>query len=79
MAASKSDLMGNAAHWLKEAKRNHLGDAGVGAIFIFFNTNEFGSAVCAATVNKAYLKKHLKAIIDKIEQDETRIVTPYDN
>ena len=48
------------------------------AIFIFFNTEEFGSAVCAGTVPREVMKRHLRAIIEKIDKDESRIVTPYD-
>jgi hypothetical protein len=78
VSASKKDLLGNAAHWLEEAKRNHLGGKGVGAIFIFFNLDTVGSAVCTANVNKEAIKDHLKSILKKLG-DGNMIINPWDN
>jgi hypothetical protein len=80
MSASKRELADNASHWLKEAKRNHLGGIGVGAIFIFFNSQEVGTAVCTATVNRKLLKAHLKTILEKLDRDDHRvIIDPWEN
>lgn len=76
MSASKADLLGNAAHWLEQAKKNHLGDNGVGAIFIFFNKDQVGTAVCTASVDKELLKAHLKDILKKLG-DGNIILDPY--
>lgn len=73
----KDDLLGNAKHWLEEAKRNHLGPKRVGAIFIFFDKTDISSAVCTATVDKDTLRRHLTAILKKID-DMPLIVSPYD-
>ena len=76
MGASKRDLAGNAVHWLEQAKRNHLGDQGVGCIFIFFNKDERGSAVCTANVHKEAVKAHLKDVLKQLG-DGNLIVSPW--
>ena len=78
MSASKADLLGNAAHWLEQAKQNHLGDSSVGAIFVFFNKDQIGTAVCTATVSRELLKAHLKDILKKLG-DGSVIINPYEN
>ena len=64
--ASKEELMHNAKHWLNEAKRNGLSKDGIGAIFIFFDTRETGSAVCTANVDKERIAQELNVIRQKI-------------
>lgn len=77
MSVSKSDLLGNATHWLEEAKKCHLGGRGVGAIFIFFDRHDIASAVCTATIDKDTLRRHLCAILKKID-DMPLIFSPYE-
>lgn len=67
MATNKKELLANATHWLAEAKRNGLRRFGIGAIFIFFDQTEEGTAVCTANVGKERLAKELKTVLKKME------------
>jgi hypothetical protein len=60
--------MANAMHWLGEAKKNGLKRFGIGAIFIFFDVTQDGSAVATGNVDKARLVRELKTIIKKVEE-----------
>jgi hypothetical protein len=77
MATNKKELMANAKHWLGQAKANGLKRYGIGAIFIFFDETESGSAVATANVDKARLVAELKTIIKKVE--DRVIINPYEN
>jgi hypothetical protein len=68
MATNKRELLENATHWLGQAKRNGLKRYGIGAIFIFFDMTESGSAVATANVDKAALVRELKTILRKVEE-----------
>lgn len=67
MATNKKELLANAKHWLGQAKAGGLKRYGIGAIFIFFDTTNSGSAVATGTVDKARMVQELKTIIAKVE------------
>lgn len=73
MATNKKELFANASHWMAQAKAGGLDHFGIGAIFIFFDKDSTGSAVCTANVDRSRLAQELKTILKKME-DRTIII-----
>lgn len=78
MSTNKKELLYNASHWLEQAKRNNLTKMGIGAIFVFFDQTEAGSAVCTSNVSKDRLRQELRTILKKMDDDRV-IVNPFEN
>lgn len=73
MATNKKELLANATHWMAQAKAGGLGKHRIGAVFIFFDRDASGSAVCTANVDRARLAQELHTILKKME-DRTIII-----
>lgn len=71
--ANKKELLNNATHWLNQAKINGLSKKRIGAIFIFFDKDGTGSAVCTSTEDRTRLAHELKTILQKMA-DHTIII-----
>lgn len=67
MATNKKELLANATHWLNQAKINGLGKYRIGAVFIFFDRDASGSAVCTSNVDRTRLAHELYTILKKME------------
>lgn len=73
MATNKKELLANATHWMAQAKAGGLDRYGIGAVFVFFDKDSTGSAVCTANVDRSRLAQELHTILKKM-QDRTIII-----
>lgn len=77
MSVDKRELALNAAHWMEQFKRANVRGLGVGAIFLFFNTDDpTGSAVCVGSVNREGVRAACEGILKKLRRGGSVIINP---